>query len=341
MGYGGSRHQAVGPSDTKGSEANGKGLNPPGIESRTDTPSGGEGRLSIRNATNEPERGSIQDLAVRSRHLSTDQNDLISSRKSESGSSRKSSGVSLTMEQVKKESVHTPTVVPESCESANDKADAVNLNKTLFTRAFFNVDTEMSGRIKAEDLKRVFEELGVHHTHYMVDEAARTLRTADGYIGVRQFAQWADHTWGWIVNERDQPNVGTLGAVLEVDGESELDMVAVDRKREILLTMFQAADTDGSGKIMREGLLGIFKQLGWDITKGAVNNAISMLDKDNNGTIDMNEFLDWFDFAWRYKAYDKNAETHLSKNRKDAPKHVADANEVIIRENSKESVINL
>eukprot|EP01136_Pigoraptor_vietnamica_P009530 Opistho-1_new@46160 len=284
-----------------------------------------------------PERGSIADLASRPRvPSSSDAPDFLSSRKSESGSSRKSSGVSLTadfVQQVKKESLVMPV---QDSPATVARVEAIDLKKSLFTRAFFNVDTQMTGRIRADELKRVFEELGVHHTQYMVEEAARTLKTADGYIGARQFSEWAEHTWGWIVNEKDQPTVGTLGAVLEVDGESDLDMVDADRKRDILLSMFKAADKENTGKIAREGLLAIFKKLGWDVTKGGINNAISMLDKDNNGVLSYDEFLNWFDFAWRYRAYDKNADTVTGKSRKENTRH-AKEEEVVIKEASFET----
>ena len=58
--------------------------------------------------------------------------------------------------------------------------------------------------------------------------------------------------------------------------------------------LFQEADTDGSGSIDAAELKVLGDALGLKWTRHDAKEVLLGLDKDGNGTIDFDEFFDWF-----------------------------------------------
>lgn len=73
---------------------------------------------------------------------------------------------------------------------------------------------------------------------------------------------------------------------------------AESRKRDIYTKAFKVYDTDGSNSIDAGELGSLLADLGWKVTEQDVKEALEVLDKDGNGDIDLDEFLNWSNYAW-------------------------------------------
>jgi len=74
------------------------------------------------------------------------------------------------------------------------------------------------------------------------------------------------------------------------------------RKRAIYKKAFDKYDHDESGNIDTAELKDLLGELNWDNSQSALDQACSVLDKDGDGTIDLEEFLKWADYAWNFQA---------------------------------------
>lgn len=70
------------------------------------------------------------------------------------------------------------------------------------------------------------------------------------------------------------------------------------RKREIYKQAFKKYDADDSNSIDAAELGSLLHDLGWKVGDDDVSEALTVLDKDGNGNIDLDEFLKWSDYAW-------------------------------------------
>jgi hypothetical protein len=77
---------------------------------------------------------------------------------------------------------------------------------------------------------------------------------------------------------------------------------AASRKRLIFKQAFDHYDVDLSGTIDTGELGFLLADLGWDASKQEVAKAALVLDKDANGTVDLEEFLRWTEYAWKHQA---------------------------------------
>ena len=71
------------------------------------------------------------------------------------------------------------------------------------------------------------------------------------------------------------------------------------RKREIYKAAFKKFDADDSNSIDTAELGSLLKELGWNVSDADVTEALTVLDKDGNGDIDLDEFLNWSEYAWQ------------------------------------------
>ena len=60
----------------------------------------------------------------------------------------------------------------------------------------------------------------------------------------------------------------------------------------------QQLDTDGNGKIDASELPTLFQTLGWDMTEKKKSEALEALDKNSDGCIDLEEFLEFSSRWW-------------------------------------------
>jgi Ca2+-binding EF-hand superfamily protein len=94
------------------------------------------------------------------------------------------------------------------------------------------------------------------------------------------------------------------------------------KKREIYAACFQKYDVDGSNSMDASELQSLLTDMGWtNVTNADVQEALAVLDQDGNGTIELDEFLQWSLYAWetfvlqspgRTKLKFKNNEEHMT-----------------------------
>lgn len=83
-------------------------------------------------------------------------------------------------------------------------------------------------------------------------------------------------------------------------------------KRAIYKKAFDVFDVNGDGHIETTELERLLVHLKWDHGEAAVERARKTLDADNNGTIDLEEFLNWTSYAWKFQAHGGNRKISLS-----------------------------
>jgi hypothetical protein len=80
-----------------------------------------------------------------------------------------------------------------------------------------------------------------------------------------------------------------------------------DRKRAIYKAAFDKFDDDNSGTMDTAELETLLKELGWDHSVEALEQASDVLDKDKDGSIDLEEFMKWTEYAWKSQALNQGA----------------------------------
>lgn len=105
----------------------------------------------------------------------------------------------------------------------------------------------------------------------------------------------------------------------EGQGKGPIDPAA--RKRGIFKMLFEKYDDDKSGTIESGELVNLMVDLKWTSSPEAVEKALNVLDKDRNGTIDLDEFLKWTDYAWTEHALKEDEAKGKSKSINDFEHH--------------------
>ena len=86
---------------------------------------------------------------------------------------------------------------------------------------------------------------------------------------------------------------------------------AATTKREIYKKVFEEIDADNSGEVDADELPLLFSKLGWTISDEAIAHALSYLDEDSNGNIDLDEFMKLSKYAWEARIKAKKDEAEL------------------------------
>lgn len=101
--------------------------------------------------------------------------------------------------------------------------------------------------------------------------------------------------------------------VQDTPPSSSINIDSQARKREIYKKAFDKFDEDHSGQIDIAELKTMLDDLGWDSSEQAVATATGILDADGNGTIDLEEFLDWTSYAWDLQALGMGNDAHQTR----------------------------
>jgi len=72
------------------------------------------------------------------------------------------------------------------------------------------------------------------------------------------------------------------------------------RKEAIYKAAFDRYDKDGNGTMDSAELKDLLTELGWRHSDIREKQILAVLDKDNNGTIDLDEFLKWTEYSWKH-----------------------------------------
>lgn len=109
-----------------------------------------------------------------------------------------------------------------------------------------------------------------------------------------------------VVENRDHGSIREIEKVHSDHGvmaAGELQGLAPnDRKRLIYKKAFDRYDRDQSGSMDTSELYHLLADLKWDNGAEALEQACRVLDKDSDGTIDLEEFLTWTEYAWNFQA---------------------------------------
>lgn len=74
----------------------------------------------------------------------------------------------------------------------------------------------------------------------------------------------------------------------------KLTSVGEGLTREELAAKFDEHDFDNDGKLSRDGVLALCTELGTDLTVRELESALSLLDADQTGSVDKDQFLAWW-----------------------------------------------
>mmetsp|Transcript_16059 Transcript_16059/g.22586 ORF Transcript_16059/g.22586 Transcript_16059/m.22586 type:complete len:155 (+) Transcript_16059:55-519(+) len=93
------------------------------------------------------------------------------------------------------------------------------------------------------------------------------------------------------------------------------------RKLEVLKAVFEQFDANHNGTMESCELREVMKQLGWSHTDEEVERALQILDKDGNGTIELEEFVKFGQYARKQRILKKHGsfEEFNSKSRPPQP----------------------
>ncbi|OCL00910.1 calmodulin [Cenococcum geophilum 1.58] len=131
-----------------------------------------------------------------------------------------------------------------------------------YRQAFAAFDKDGNGEITSEELGEMMRSLGLEPSETELQD---------------------------IINEVDLDNTGSI------DFDEFVTMMAkrvpkVDAETE-LRQAFKVFDRDGSGSIDTEELRHVMKSLGENLTDEQIDEMIREADKDGDGTVDYNEFV--------------------------------------------------
>jgi hypothetical protein len=107
---------------------------------------------------------------------------------------------------------------------------------------------------------------------------------------------------------------------------------AEQRKVAIYTEAFNKYDIESSGHIDTDGFKNLISDLSWSLTDDEIAEAIAELDTSGNGRIELDEFLNWSELAWKFAVSRRISEPGTPKPpRVSAPSpsmHVAVAEDV-------------
>ena len=137
---------------------------------------------------------------------------------------------------------------------------AKNHDDKIFDHAFEAYDTNGDGTMNSEELGKLFESLGIPMTdEKLADLAKKADANGSGRISKKEFLKF------------------TQDPVMEV--------------MRMWLDTFKKYDPDGSGQITLSELKKIMKENGRDVTDAQLGKFMKHSDKDGDGDIDYEEFL--------------------------------------------------
>jgi len=135
---------------------------------------------------------------------------------------------------------------------------------------FREVDTDKSGELNVQQIKQMSTKLGQKLTDNAIASIfAKMDKNNDGKIDAKEFITWfnAEATKEGIKSYFHQK----------------------------IFNVFKAIDTDGSGFIDRKELNEISVRIGHDLSKAKIDTIFKEMDANNDGKIELNEFIEWMD----------------------------------------------
>jgi calmodulin len=132
-----------------------------------------------------------------------------------------------------------------------------------YTDAFKLFDADGNGHIDAKELQEVLQKIGIEATLEQAQEMiAEVDKDKNGTIELPEFIEMME----------------------KHDAQEEADDI------EGLQMAFRAFDIDGNGRIDREELAQVMKNLGQELTAEEIDAMMKEADTDGDGTIDFEEF---------------------------------------------------
>jgi len=136
-------------------------------------------------------------------------------------------------------------------------------------KAFENSDVDGNGVVTLDELARLCDIMGLPIES---DEQDRLIQMDTDGSGSLDIDEWI--TW-WVKRSSTLPNPAKQQEV-------------------IARNTYEKYDADGSGSIDIGELTKLLEDIGGSFTQKELNDAMNELDKDGNGILDQNEFVDWW-----------------------------------------------
>ncbi|XP_033727262.1 neo-calmodulin-like [Pecten maximus] len=148
--------------------------------------------------------------------------------------------------------------------SITDKeGELTNAARTEIKRIFRLIDTTGNGKIGVNDLMRSMQLSGGNPTK---EEAQR------------------------MIEESDMDGSGSV-EYQEFENIMKIHILALEYQNDILRDAFRRFDKNGDGSLDREELRKVLCSIGESLTDEEAEEMFALVDADNNGKVDLDEFL--------------------------------------------------
>jgi Ca2+-binding EF-hand superfamily protein len=147
---------------------------------------------------------------------------------------------------------------------------------------FKKYDGDQDGELSKKEFKKLAKGIGLQTKGSELTSMFRSMDVDNsGTIDYGEFRDWyQNHTDGSILKGRIKGAVGNDKKSLKKAG--------------LIRTMFTRIDSNGSGEVEMEEMLQLSLDLGLDIVMRDMELIFQEMDLDGNGTIDLDEFTEWY-----------------------------------------------
>jgi Ca2+-binding EF-hand superfamily protein len=193
--------------------------------------------------------------------------------------------------------------------------------KNIVERAFLQMDRDGSGQVTASDIKHLYD---VQHNKDFIDGSKTKEEIIEGFLdsfdgargnndGIVSHQEWMDYytdlsmslptdqyfvemmesTWGIVEDEDSDVTQDHIRELTKLVRERLLKQSNQTSDEYLLRKVFNYFDANESGNITIDELAAMMAKLQISVERKYLNGIMKVIDSDNNGAIEFNEFLNF------------------------------------------------